>query len=136
MKIERLKASIQQKTILANWLELYAYDFTEFCGFDVDKKIAGFGLMKKGCPFSNNATVWDIAEFFILKKYRHLGVGTVIAQDTWRAFKGPWQVRVLAKNQSALSFWQQAIQQFTGILPEKTKGCIEEEDWVIYRFIS
>ena len=163
MKIERVKASIQQKPILANLLELYAYDFTEFCDFDmgddglygypwlpfywtdparfpyliyVDQKIAGFVMLKQGCPFSDNATIWDIAEFFILKKYRHLGIGTLIAQDTWKAFKGPWQVRVLDTNKRALSFWQQAIQQYTGALPEKTKVCIDEEDWVIYRFIS
>jgi hypothetical protein len=77
-------------------LELYAYDFTEFCDFDigddgfygyerlpvywteptrfpyliyVDKKIAGFILVQKGSPISDDTTVWDISEFFVMKKY-------------------------------------------------------------------
>jgi predicted acetyltransferase len=163
LKIKRVKATLQQKPILANLLELYAYDFTEFCDFDigdnglygypwlahywkkstrypyliyVNQKIAGFVLLQQGCPFLDNTNIWDISEFFILKKYRHLGVGTNIALDTWAEFKGPWQVRVLQNNTHALTFWQQAIQAFTGTPPKKTEVCIKQQNWVFYRFDS
>ena len=35
MNLELKKASITEKPILANLLELYAYDFTEHCDFDI-----------------------------------------------------------------------------------------------------
>ena len=35
MQVEVIKATIEQKSVLANLLELYAYDFTEFCDFDI-----------------------------------------------------------------------------------------------------
>ena len=163
MQIKLVKASIKQKPILANLLELYAYDFTEFCDFDIDndgfygypylplywteetrfpyliyvnKKIAGFVLVQKGSPISDNTTVWDISEFFVMKKYKQLGVGTAAALKIWEEFKGPWQVRVLAGNQNACSFWPHAIKKFTSKIPTKTKTKIKREDWIIYTFNS
>ena len=35
MQVQVVKATIEQKPVLANLLELYAYDFTEFCDFDI-----------------------------------------------------------------------------------------------------
>jgi len=35
MNLELVKASIEQKPILANLLELYAYDFTEHFDFEI-----------------------------------------------------------------------------------------------------
>ena len=88
MQIEVVRATIEQKPMLANLLELYAYDFTELWGFDigddgfygyeqlplywtestrfpyliyVDKKIAGFILVQKGSPISDDKEVWDVS---------------------------------------------------------------------------
>lgn len=76
MQIELIKATIEQKPILANLPELYAYDFTEYYDFDigdngfygykwsrfildrfsyliyVNRKIAGFVLVQK-LPIKN-----------------------------------------------------------------------------------
>ncbi|MCH9756302.1 MAG: GNAT family N-acetyltransferase [Gammaproteobacteria bacterium] len=163
MQLELIKATIKQKPILSNLLELYAYDFTEFCDFDigddgfygypylhlywkestrypyliyVNKKIAGFVLIQKGSPISNNTTVWDISEFFIMKKYKQLGIGTATAIKVWEEFKGPWQVRVLVGNKKACLFWSHAIQKFTSKTPIKTKTKIKDDDWIIYTFDS
>ncbi|MBM4222669.1 MAG: GNAT family N-acetyltransferase [Gammaproteobacteria bacterium] len=163
MQVEVVKATIEQKPLLANLLELYAYDFTEFCDFDigdngfygyeslplywtevtrfpyviyVDTKIAGFVLVQKGSPISDDTTVWDIAEFFVMKKYKRHGVGTAAALKIWEQFKGPWQVRVLVSNPIACSFWLRAIKNFTLVVPSKTEATIKEEDWIIYTFES
>lgn len=163
MQVDVLKASIEQKPVLANLLELYAYDFTEFCDFDigdngfygyeqlplywteptrfpyliyVDRKIAGFILVQKGSPISDNTMIWDVAEFFVMKKYKRHGVGTVAALNIWQQFKGAWQVRVLADNHIACSFWLQAIKKFTSVPPAKIKTSIKDEDWIIYTFES
>jgi predicted acetyltransferase len=163
MQIELIKATIEQKPLLANLLELYAYDFTEFCDFDigddgfygyerlplywtdpnrfpyliyVEKKIAGFVLVQKGSPISEDTTVWDISEFFVMKKYKRHGVGTMAALTIWEKFKGPWQVRVLVSNTTAGSFWLQAIKKFTFTTPDKTGVKIKGEDWIVYSFES
>ncbi len=131
MQIEVVKASIEQKPLLANLLELYSYDFTEFCDFDigdngfygyedlplywtestrypyliyVDEKIAGFIFVQKGSPVSNDRTVWDISEFFVMKKYKRNGIGTSAVFKIWEQFKGSWQVRVLVDNNIACLF--------------------------------
>lgn len=163
MQIEVVKATIEQKLILANLLELYAYDFTEFCDFDigddgffgyeqlplywtestrfsyliyVEKKIAGFVFLQKGSPISDNPMVWDMSEFFIMRKYRRHGVGTRVALNIFNQFKGSWQIRVLLSNQRACSFWLQTIKKFTSVTLAKTELTIKEEDWIIYSFES
>ncbi|HET9843135.1 MAG TPA: GNAT family N-acetyltransferase, partial [Gammaproteobacteria bacterium] len=104
MNIEIIQAKIEQKPILANLLELYAYDFTEFWDFDIGKngfygyewlslywkeanrfpyliyvedKIAGFVLVQKGSPISDDKDVYDMAEFFIMRKYKRKKIGTI-----------------------------------------------------------
>lgn len=163
MQVEIIKATIEQKPLLANLLELYAYDFTEFCNFDigddgfygyerlplywteatrfpyliyVDKKIAGFVLVQKGSPISDNKTVWDISEFFIMKKYKRYGIGTAAALKVWEQFKGSWQIRVLVSNHIACLFWLQAIKKFTLATPIKNEIVIKDEKWIIYAFES
>src|SRR5579862_2852405 len=95
--LEVIPAALQQETILANLLELYAHDFSEFheieLGEDgrfgymhlplywrepnrhpflvrVDGKLAGFVLVKQ-----TSEAVWDMAEFFIVRGYRRRGIG-------------------------------------------------------------
>ncbi|MDF1678034.1 MAG: GNAT family N-acetyltransferase [Legionellaceae bacterium] len=163
MQLEIIRATIEQQPLLANLFELYAYDFTEFCDFDigddgfygypylplywtettrfpyliyVDKKIAGFILIQKGSPISDNKTVWDISEFFIMKKYKRLGIGTEAAIKVWKKHKGPWQVRVLSGNKKACLFWPHAIKKLISKEPTKTQIKIKKKDWIIYRFDS
>ncbi|MGE3919986.1 MAG: hypothetical protein AB7F64_03410 [Gammaproteobacteria bacterium] len=48
MQIEVVKATIDQKPLLANLLELYTYDFTEFCDFDIgDDGLYGYEHLPK-----------------------------------------------------------------------------------------
>ena len=163
MKLELIKATIDQKALLANLLELYAYDFTEFYDLDIgdngfygyeslplywtdpdrfpyliyiSNQLAGFLLVQKGPAVSDNTEVYDISEFFIMRKYKRRGAGTCAALKVWEQFKGEWQVRVLLDNERACIFWPQAIKKFTPEILIKTKERIKEEDWVIYRFKS
>jgi GNAT superfamily N-acetyltransferase len=114
-QIELVPASSKQESILANLLELYAHDFSEFhdleLGIDgrfgyrslslywsdpdrhpfliaIDGKLAGLTLVKRGSEFSGNQTVWDMAEFFVIRAYRRRGIGTQIAHQVWRRFPG------------------------------------------------
>lgn len=123
--IEVIRARPKQESILANLLELYAHDFSEFnvleLGADgrfgysrlalywrepgrhpflvwVECKLAGFVLVKRGSEISGNETVWDLAEFFVLRGCRRRGIGTQAAIEVWRRFPGPWEVRVMESN--------------------------------------
>ncbi len=163
MNLEIVQATIDQKPILANLLELYAYDFTESQSFDigdhgfygyeylplywtdlnripyliyVEKKIAGFVLIQKGSPISNDQEVWDISEFFIMRKYKRQGIGTMVAFKIWQQFKGSWQVRVLTENKAACTFCLQAIEKFTQGIFTTTSMQIKEEHWIVYQFKS
>jgi predicted acetyltransferase len=78
----------------------------------VNKKLAGFVLVQKGSPIDLNPNVWDIAEFFIMRKFRKKGIGQFIAQNIWSQFEGAWQVRAWDNNQAAYAFWNNTIKKF------------------------
>jgi predicted acetyltransferase len=76
-------------------------------------RTAGFVLATHGSPGSEDAAVHDVAEFFVLRRYRRSGVGRQAAALLFQAFPGPWTVRVLERNTRALMFWRRAVLDFT-----------------------
>jgi predicted acetyltransferase len=161
--IEVIPAAPEQAPILANLLELYAHDFSEFhdvvIGADgrfgykslplywnepgrhpflvwVDGKLAGLALVKKGSEVSGNETVWDMAEFFVLRGYRRRGIGTHMAHQVWRRFPGLWEVRVMQANLAALPFWAAAISTFTGEATHPVRAEKSGERWILFSFES
>jgi predicted acetyltransferase len=139
--IEVIPAAPEQEPILANLLELYVHDFSEFLDIElgedgrfgyadlprywreidrhpflvrIDGRWGGFALVRKGSANSGNAVVWDMVEFFVVRRYRRLGIGTRIAHEAWRRFPGKWEIRVMQSNDSARRFWEHAIEEFAG----------------------
>jgi predicted acetyltransferase len=115
--------------VLEQLFELYQYDFTEFDGADVDEQ-GRFGFPSLGRYFTEAgrhafllrvdgqlagcALVLanepnDMAEFFVLRKYRRHGIGRRFALDLFARFPGPWQVRQIEANTPAQAFWRGAI---------------------------
>ena len=124
-----VEARDDDRTIVRNLLQLYIYDFSEFNGGDVnphgeyshryfdeywidsDRKAflfqvngawAGFALVFTGEPR-------DIAEFFVMRKYRRSGVGVRAASFLFEHLPGSWTVRQQLTNPSATRFWRKAI---------------------------
>src|ERR1035438_2482549 len=139
--LEVLPALPGDRPILANLFELYAHDFSEFHAIEmgadgrfgygdlplywsepdrhpfllrVDGKLAGFALVKRMLGASIEETVWDMAEFFVIRGHRRRGIGIGAAHEVWRQFPGRWQVRVMESNSTAHQFWDRAIAGFTG----------------------
>lgn len=162
-QIKLLPAAKEDQPILANLLELYAHDFSEFYGVElgadgrfgykglplywsevgrhpflvtIDGKLAGFVLLKRGSDISADENVWDMAEFFIVRAYRRRGVGTQIAREIWTRFAGTWEVRVLQANIVALSFWAGAIAAFTGVVIQSVGIEKDGDRWQIFCFDS
>ncbi len=162
-QVEVLAAAAEQQPILANLLQLYAHDFSEFydvqVGADgkfcyeslplywkepgrhpflvwVDGKLAGFVLVKRGSEISRDTNVWDMVEFFILRGYRRRGIGAHVAHEVWRRFPGSWEVRVLQSNISAQQFWARAISGFCG--EAMHPRCVEKDGdvWNVFSLVS
>ena len=161
--IEIIPASLEQKAILANLLELYSHDFCEFVPLEigpdgrfgysdldiywteparhpllvyVDTRLAGFVLIDGLPRGSPDVEVWDVAEFFILRGHRRAGIGTQVAHQVWRRFPGRWGVRVVVSNQPAYRFWHHAIKSFTGREIAETRVKQGGKDRYLFSFES
>jgi predicted acetyltransferase len=162
-RLEIIPAAPEQEPIVANLLELYAHDFSEFrdlvLGADgrfgyrdlslywrdlnrhpflvrMDGNLAGAVLVKRGSEISGNESVWDMAEFFVVRGYRRRGIGTEIAHEVWRQFPGQWEVRVTQTNHSAHLFWEHAITAFAGQAIHSTRVEKNGECWHLFSFES
>ncbi len=163
MKLEVIPAAPDQEPILANLLELYAHDFSEFHNLElgpdgrfgykhlslywrepgrypflakVDGQLAGLVLVKRMEEGSGNEVVWDMAEFFVVRGYRRRGIGTGVAHEVWRRFPGRWQVRVMESNGAAHRFWTQAISEFVGEVIRPLSVEDDGERWHAFSFES
>ena len=163
MQIEVLPATTEQEPVLANLLELYAHDFSEFSplkigvdgrfGYDplplywkeanrfpllvrANGNLAGFVFVQQGSQLSGADQVWDMAEFFVLWAYRRHGVGLRASHEVWRTFKGSWEVRVVESNLVARAFWQRALGEFTGLPAESVLTERGGKRWHVFSFIS
>lgn len=161
--VEVLAASREQEPILANLLELYIHDFSEFIPVElqddgrfgypnlslywtdpnrhpflirVDGQWAGFVLIAQIQEESDIEPVWDVAEFFILRGFRRRGLGRMVAHQVWQGHPGRWQVRVMSANGGAARFWEQAIGEHLGrpVVPILTE--IRGAPWQVFPFRS
>src|SRR5215813_10228182 len=68
-------------------------------------RLAGFALVTRGSPASDDPNDFDIAEFFVVRRHRRSGVGRRAAFLLWNRFAAHWIVRVSEGNQKGLRFW-------------------------------
>ncbi len=162
-QVEVVPARLDEELIVANLLELYIHDFSEFKGLEigadgrfgynplslywselgrypllvrVEGKLAGVVLVKRGSEVSGNDEVWDMAEFFVLRGYRRRGIGTRIAHEVWTRFPGMWEVRVMQSNVPAHQFWGRAISLLTGKENQPTRVEKDGKCWTLFSFES
>lgn len=163
MNVEVIRAAPEQEPVLANLFELYAHDFSEFVELRLgpdgrfgsehlrlyweepgrhpfiiraDSHLAGFAFVRAGSALSEDAGVWDMAEFFVARGFRRLGVGTRAARELWSRFPGRWEVRVLERNRKAQEFWRRAIEEFLGRAVEPVPFARDGRRWHVFSFDS
>lgn len=159
MDAQLKKASVQDENIIANLMQFYMYDFSEFVDIDVqddglfaayghldeywkkynhmfpyiickDENYVGFVLVRS--IESANRKYFSIAEFFVMKKYRRSGIGKTIAYQLFELHKGNWEVFQKESNKPAQSFWIKIIDEYTkGNFTERF-----ENDKMIRNFVS
>jgi len=128
--------------LLANLLELYIHDMSEFLQLDTGAdgrfgygrlalywsepdrrfpflirygaRVVGFALVTRGSPATDDPHDLDVAEFFILRRYRRAGAGRRAARLLWDRMPGRWVVRVSEGNRAAVPFWESVISEYTG----------------------
>jgi len=133
MTITLLPATDADYAIVQNLSAYYLHDMSEFMGWPcpesgrfagcdeffedwragrnhpyllrVDGELAGFAGVKLG----PDGETHEIQEFFLLRKFRHQGVGQQVAAQLFARFPGPWRVEALIVNVPAVRFWQSVV---------------------------
>ncbi|HSH79923.1 MAG TPA: hypothetical protein VLA19_15460 [Herpetosiphonaceae bacterium] len=59
-------------------------------------------------------TEHNIAEFFVLRKWRRLGIGRRVAFDLFERFPGGWEIAEERLNAAAQAFWRSIVGEYTG----------------------
>jgi predicted acetyltransferase len=148
MNVRVVAASSGDAELLRALFELYVYDFSELLALDVDSdgrfrtppldrywsdpachaflvwvedKLAGFALIHERSRLTGEDR-HDVAEFFVLRRYRRRGVGERVAISLFERFGGRWEVRQKPENTAATAFWRRVIGRYTG-------GRFEELTW-------
>jgi predicted acetyltransferase len=134
-------APAEEQDVVANLLQCYLHDFSEFTPVPMDARgrfsypylahywhdpqrypflvehkdqIVGLALLRLDTDPATGNQHMDMAEFFILRAHRRCGLGRTAACALFSLFPGPWQVRVMRANQAAYPFWQACIGDHTG----------------------
>ncbi len=136
MNFELFEASENDKDVIYNLMQLYTYELSFFedettsfqllenGSFKLDKYVDLYWKEKERHPFIlkcngelagfvlerfNENGMNEIAEFFVLNKYRRLGAGKFMANEIFKRYKGKWEIRTLLKNKQAQEFWRKVV---------------------------
>ena len=138
------QVDLEEREILANLLEKYDYEFSQYDGRDVnklglygyqyldcywtdedrrayiilvDEKLAGFVMVFNYREPDDPETDFQIAEFFVMYKYRRLGVGRKAFFQTLDEHRGRWGVGCYPNNVVSVRFWNNVINEYVNIRP-------------------
>jgi predicted acetyltransferase len=93
----------------------------------VEGRLAGFAFVARHQAYIGEGDTWLMDEFFILRRYRRLGVGEHVARALFDRFGACWEVATTHRNTVAQTFWRHVIDRYTnGTYREVAAGC---EHW-------
>jgi predicted acetyltransferase len=139
MNVQLIVATPAERAALENLMQLYVHDFSEhwagrnegdldndgrFADYPLDDywsrpthipllvrvndKLAGFALLND-VSHAGRSVDRNVAEFFIARKYRRSGIGSLVAHQLFTRYPGRWEASVARRNAAALAFWRRAI---------------------------
>ena len=139
MNIDIVEATRKDEPLLERLLQLYQYDFSEIMGGDVEDdgvfhyislgdvweddrvhayittvnaKLCGVAIVIERSHFTDEEDVTFMDEFFVMRKYRRMGVGSEIATRLFDTFPGRWEVAEVAPNIDGAAFWRVVIGKY------------------------
>ena len=98
-----------------------------------DLRLAGFALINRWSALDRPLDQ-SVAEFFILRKYRRLGVGSRAAALIFDRFRGQWEIPVAWYNHPALSFWRTVVRTAADGPLREVAGDAERWDGTVLAF--
>ena len=102
------------------------------CGEDV----AGFALVTRGSPLAEDPDVLDLAEYFVLRRFRGRGVGQAAAHLLWDRLTAKWTVRAAVIHPDAVAFWRAAVAAYRNATAMELERRLGSKDWVVFCFDS
>lgn len=153
-QIRLVPANRADRPLIANLIQLYLHDMTEFMPFPVGPdgrfeygfldrfwrqpylimsgdEIAGFALVVDDCPLTGRAPCWFMAEFFVLKAYRNQRAGQMALNLALAAHPGDWHIAVPHANRAAQGFWARVL---AGRAGHPRDIHFDGDDWSLYQF--
>lgn len=140
MEITLQLMGADEKLLLIRLMELYIYEFSIYSNEDineygyygyghiddyweeegrfpylirVDGKIAGFALICPHCDYRKEEGARCIGEFFVMLKYRRMGIGLRAATQLFDKHRGLWEVCYWRNNLPASKFWKKVVEKYT-----------------------
>lgn len=140
MNVTLVAAGPEHEPVFAQMMQLYYHDLSEIVGVEigedgrfpfahhrsywkdgryhpflirVDGHLAGFSVVDTRSRLSDEV-LWDMSQFFVLRRHRGTGAGARAAVATFDMFRGRWEVRQIARNTPAQAFWRKVIDRYTG----------------------
>ncbi|HEY2049062.1 MAG TPA: GNAT family N-acetyltransferase [Caulobacteraceae bacterium] len=142
MRVELREAALAELPVMQRMGRYYVYDMSEYVGgqpgwefpdsgdyecddfrpyFDdpqakpffirADGELAGFAIVdRRG---STPEVDFNMAQFFVIRKFKRRGVGADAAAECFNRFRGVWDVMVISENVGAHAFWEKTIDRFT-----------------------
>ena len=93
----------------------------------------GFAMLNQVSNCSEQID-FNMAEFFIARKYRRRGYGTAAAHAVFAAYSGEWELSVARLNIAAQKFWSQTVDALPMLSPLR-KILEPSPKWAVaYRF--
>ncbi len=140
-QIKLVHASQKDYPIIQNMGRFYVYDMSEYLGAEAGwempedglyecmdfkkywqtdsafpslirykNELAGFVIVdKKG---SDEQVDYNMAQFFISRKFKGNHLGQLVAHHCFAEFQGIWEVMVMPENQGAYQFWKSVIAHY------------------------
>lgn len=141
-QVTLVPATLNDYPTIQNMGRFYVYDMTEFMGNEagwqmpedglyecIDFKkywqtddafpflirykdeLAGFVIVdKKG---SDEKINFNMAQFYIARKFKGKGLGKFVAYHCFETYKGLWEVMVMPNNKGAYEFWKKIITAYS-----------------------
>lgn len=137
-EIKLIPAAFTDYPVIQNMGRFYVYDMSEHMGWSIPddglyecidfkkywktddaypflirycNELVGFVIVdKKG---SDKTIDFNMAQFFILRKFKKKGIGEYVARLCFNQFKGIWEVMVIPGNEAAYRFWRSIITKYT-----------------------
>jgi len=152
LKIELLEVKETEKSVLRQFMELYAYDFSEYDDADVnehgffgytyfdyywteetrhpffikaDGEFAGFVLISDYAYVLKTGEAKSVTEFFVMRKYRRKGIGKSATIQVFDKYPGKWEVIQHGENEPSRIFWEEVIREYTNGNYRKEKAKTE-----------